>query len=112
MQFKKRFIDKKTGKHGIQLTYKQFLIKVHDISDGFWSISPTVISLATVARFEKELKDMAYAYNIRNFPIKKTDEKEDKWIIGFESVGFDPNAGMFVINFEFAINLSKTKVAP
>ncbi len=105
MQYKKRYINKKTKQHGIQLSYKELLIKIDETSDQFWNGSMTIVRTATIAAFEQALHDLAYAYNLDQFPVKKTDERADKWIVGFSNVSFDMSAGMFVINFKLIDSL-------
>lgn len=117
MAIKKRFINRQTLQHGIQLTYRELLMKIDDTTVQYWNGSSVTLQHATVLKFEQALHDLAYAYNLPEFPVKKTDERVDKWITGFSNIGFDPVVGMFIINFTLIDDitqktLGKSKFVP
>ena len=113
-KIKRRYINKNTGQHGVQLKYYKLLELVADIADNYMFNALTVSALLS---FTQELDDLAYAYNLAKYPVKKIDEpgKKDLWIIGFNKVQLTSSSnGAFVIEFKTidnhissSINLSK-----
>lgn len=103
---KKRYISRKTGKHGVQLSYPELLSKIEYDTDKYWD-SSAVGNDKIAKQMQVELESLFFALNIKKYPV--FDPTENAWIVGINKVEFVATYNMYNILFTHIDDATREK---